>query len=73
MGGRRRRLHVERQQRNENSETKANTTTSQGKQESGWHKGKCDTMAGQQGRGTGKAAAAVARGGGVMGQDFEEK
>ncbi len=30
-------------------------------------------MVGQWGQGMGKAAAAVARGGGAMGQDFEEK
>ncbi len=35
MGGRRRRLHVERQRHDKNGATRANATTSQGKQEGG--------------------------------------
>jgi hypothetical protein len=73
MGGRRRRLRVERQRRNKNGAMRANATTSQGKQE-----GSAKASVTQWRVDEGKVWARPPQrrlevGGGAMGQDFEEK
>jgi hypothetical protein len=73
MGGRRQRLHIERQQCNKNGATRANATTSQGKQE-----GSAKASVTRWWVDEGKVRARLTQrrlevGGRAMRQDFEEK
>jgi hypothetical protein len=72
MGGRRRRLRVERQRRDENGAMRANATTSQGIQEGG---AKASATQLQVNKGKIRARPLQQRlevGGGAMRQDFEK-
>jgi hypothetical protein len=72
MGGRRWRLHIKRQQRDENGATRANSTTSQGKQEGG---AKASVAQWQVGEGKVRARPPQRQlevGGYAMRQDFKE-